>query len=254
MDHLSIKPIENTFKCKILMTMGEWTIDFVLSFDELISFIKNKSLEKTDVLCHYEMSIDYDKNTTHFMFIPHVEYIAENGQKIYHKFVKYIQNDTTISEVLNFYEHHKKYYSTTAKQIEERYHRWMTKLDNTQDLSSFNLDDPDCSFGDYAIMCFSKDMSSDILKLIRDDKLDYETVVNYNILEISIVRSMYCVTKELIKKYDLGKSIEGYHIFENALFNPSSYMLPLLHYRGDYDMIKFFFDHGMTEDYYIHLR
>jgi len=252
MDYLSIKPIENTFNCKILMTMGEWTIDFVLSFDELISFIKNRSLKKTDALCNFDISIDYDKNTTHFMFYPHVEYIEENGQKMYNKFLKYIQDDTTIGQVLNFFEHHKRYHSNSINNMEERYHFWI-KLDNTQDLSSFDLNQPDCSFGDYIITCFSKDMSEEIVKVIRDNKLDYETVMNYNILEISIVRSMYSVTKELIKKYGLGKSIEDYYIFENALFNPGSYILPLLHSRGDYDMIKFFFDNGMTEDYYIHL-
>lgn len=227
-------------------------IDFKLSYDELISFIKNRLLEKTDTFCNYDISIDYDKNTTHFMFYPHVEYIKENGQKMYNKFLKYIQDDTKISEVLDFYEHHKRYYSTTVDKIEERYYRWM-KLDNTRDFSGFDIDQSDCSFGDYVIYCFANNMSEEILNVIRDDKLDYETVVNYNILEISIVRSLYSVTKELIKKYGIGKSMEGNYIFENALFNPG-YMLPLLHYRGDYDMIKFFFDHGMTKDYYIHTR
>jgi len=158
--------------------------------------------------------------------------------------------NNVLKDIKQFIEHHKKYWTITEDIIEKRYRYWL-EMPNARDINNFKPDQDDCPLGDYVISCFAINMPDKICEVL--DKLDYETIVGYNILGISIMRKMYNVTKMIIGKYGLGKSENGKFRFENDLFN-HSYMLPLLYCRKDYDIIKFFFDYGMTEDYYIHLR
>ena len=258
-----MKHIKNTLIHRVELQIDDLTIKFIVDYDEIVGFIRNGLLDKTDSLSNYDLVINANKNTTLFNCYPHIEYNADNGCEVHKACLEWVDKNSVDNKMSEFFlnnvtkdigpfiENHKRYYTITEDMIKNKYRYWL-ELPSASDINDFRPDQDDCSFGDYVISCFANNVSNKIFEVI--DKLDYETIVNYNILGISIMRKEYDITKALIWKYGLGKDKNGKFRFENDLFNPGSYMLPLLYCRKDYDIIKFFFDHGMTEDYYIHLR
>jgi len=132
-------------------------------------------------------------------------------------------------------------------------------------------------YGEYANWCIEKGTNDDIDNLIisyinsnsydcedlclgSDDVdipfegLDYETILNHNIIYNAIKRRKYKLVKSIIKTYGLGKDNMGNLKFKRSLFCPDSDALSILFYREEYSLLYFFFENGMTEDYFIHLR
>ena len=61
-----MKHIKNTLIHRVELHINDLTIKFTVNYDEIVDFIRNGLLDKTNGLSNYDLVINASKNTTLF--------------------------------------------------------------------------------------------------------------------------------------------------------------------------------------------
>jgi len=197
----------------------------------------------------FKLIINKNTNSIDLSVQPYILSTCEGGKLAHEKFLEFINKDHNLRNLIKLGLHFNKYHTKSAY-IRKNLLTYEFQKSNVSYTKNPNEYLKKEWYGEYAIWCIDNNKPDKLYQHIN--KLTYQDMINYNIIQRAIRKGKYELVRYIIKLYKLGKDKDMFR-FENDLFCPG-YTLPIIFFREDYGLLYFLFQNGMTEDYFIYLR